>query len=117
MSKTLTRASAALCPHGAPVVLNGTGKLTINGVPVVTEADRASWSIAPGTCSHIKSNAHPDWSPCLNVISISGNATKLTVNGSPVMLEGVTWQTDALPTSDDTPLQQCAANQTLLTAM
>ncbi len=79
----LTTAASLQCPHGGSVVLTSSaGPVMAGGAPVVLLSDLAMVAGCPFTVG-------PAYQPCLTVRWMNG-ATQVAVNGTPVLLQGVT---------------------------
>ena len=73
-----------MCPHGIPgQVVPGSPRATVNGMPVATMADQFIIAGCPFTLPGGKPQ------PCVKVQWLVP-ATRLTVNGSPVILQSST---------------------------
>ena len=91
MAKVLTTDSILQCGHGGTVKTISTAKLKIDGKPVLILG-----SIGPvvqGCGTPVSSSSKP----CTTVTVSGGQAQKLRVGGSPVMLDTVTGTTDGNP--------------------
>lgn len=95
MPAVLTTASALQCVHGAKLITKPSQQqLTVDGNPVLVQADLMSATIAgcPNT------NAVAGETPCVAVTLISaGLAVNLSVGGQPVVLATAAGLTNATP--------------------
>ena len=97
--------------HGGSVSITSTAKLSVNGNPVLLKS-----GIVGKTVTGCKNNPPPIGdTPCLNVTSVTaGEATKLTVGGSGVMLDStLAGTTSGVPSG----LLKATAGQSKLTAI
>src|SRR5262245_43496529 len=97
MGNVLTAASDVECGHKRHVTVTGASKLTVGGSGVLVSAGVVGASVPPLSCSTKPSSSTK---PCSSVASIlpSSLATKLKVNGQPVVLDTLHGATDGNPT-------------------
>jgi hypothetical protein len=117
MGNVLTEATTLKCgpttaatPHGGTVVAATAALLTVQSKKVLVVDAGRSWSITAQTCG----DTGPNQKPCTKVNSITGTATRLTVNGKSVALAGVGGVTDGAPAGT---IVASAAIQALLRAV
>lgn len=122
MPKVLTTASTVLCDvflplplphHGGTVTTTSTAKLTVGGKPVLVASSLGPIPAPGGTpCATVVAAGE---TPCTAVVTVlpASVASKLTVGGSPVVLETLTGTTNGVPPG----ALSAAANQTTLTAV
>lgn len=118
MAAVLTQNSNVSCGHGGSVVATGTPKLTINGSPVLLRTGIAGRAVSVCTTPPASDAGGPTAKACLTVTAVdSGEASKLTVGGSGVMLATLTGKTDGM-VAKTTPqlLLSATAGQTKLVA-
>lgn len=82
MAKVLTTADSFECQYQGKVQASGAGKLVVAGNEVLTVVGVSNASVSG--CSPPGSPPPP---PCVTVASVSGQAAKLFVSGSPVLLD------------------------------
>jgi hypothetical protein len=112
MAGVLTTGSSITCAHKATGTPAGEAKLTVSGAKVLTKAGVPNWSFAP-SCTQKPTNAEPNKVPCTTMARQSGGESKkLTVGGSPVVLESITGTTNGKPVDS----VSASADQTKLTA-
>lgn len=119
MPGVLTTGSNVICGHGGTVATSGVSKLKVSGNPVLLKTGIMGQSVSGCKTPTVVPPPPPPSSPCHTVASvISGEATKLKVSGSPVMLETLTGTTDGI-VAGVTPqlLLSATAGQTKLTAV
>jgi len=113
MGAVLTQGSTLACGHGATGSASGNSKLKVSGSAVLTSAGTSGWSFVPASCSQQVTQATPNNNPCSQLSSQNGGKSqKLTVGGSPVILESIAGDTNGKPLSD----VKCTAGQSKLTA-
>jgi hypothetical protein len=104
MARVLTDVSSVDCGHGGRVTTQGETKLKVDGALVLLEPGIAGRSV--GACPVVDNSSGT--LKCKRVIAISaGRATKLRVNGRPVMLDTLAGGTDG--TAAGTPVQLLSA--------
>jgi hypothetical protein len=108
MANVLTEASVIGCGHGpGKVSVSGNGKLVVNDKPVLLKSGIHGKSVS--ACATQQTDKT---SPCKTASVTAGEATKLTVNNSPVMLDAtLAGTTNGNPVGTLT----AAANQNKLT--
>jgi hypothetical protein len=119
MPGVLTTGSSVICGHGGTVSTTGVPKLKVAGNQVLQKTGIMGQSISGCNTPTVVPPPPPPSSPCLVVASvITGEAIKLKVSGSPVMLETVTGTTSGV-VAGVTPqtLLSATAGQTKLTAV
>lgn len=119
MPGVLTTGSSVICGHGGTVSTTGVSKLKVSGNPVLQKTGIMGKSVSSCGTPTVVPPPPPPSSPCHTVVSvITGEAIKLKVSGSPVMLETVTGTTDGI-VAGVTPqtLLSATAGQTKLTAV
>jgi hypothetical protein len=89
---TCAATATAPAPHGGTVTGVTAARLRVDGGQVLVGVG-LPWSIAPGTCG----NTGPGQKKCTQVVSVTGTASKLRVDGHPVVLDGVGGVTDGAP--------------------
>ena len=88
MSKPLTNAGDVLCGHSGKAVLASTAKLKVSGQSVLLKTDIAGKPVSGCAIVLASDSGGVSDKPCLNVASVTaGEATKLKVNGVPVILD------------------------------
>jgi hypothetical protein len=108
-----------ICGHGGTLTTTGAPKLKVAGNPVLQKTGIMGQSVSGCITPIAPPPPGPPSSPCHTVASvITGEATKLKVSGSPVMLETLTGTTDGV-VAGTTPqtLLSATAGQTKLTAV
>ncbi|MFF3877191.1 hypothetical protein [Streptomyces sp. NPDC001978] len=113
MPAVLTTASKLVCVHGGELVVQAsTTALTVDGSPVLVQADLLAATVSRCT----NTNANLGQIPCAKVTSVTeGVSTSLTVGGGPVMLETARGLTNAVP-PQPVMWQVSTAGQSLLEA-
>jgi len=97
MAGVLTTGSTVGCGHGGTVSTSGAAKLKVSGNPVLLKTGIAGQAVSGCKTPLVVPPPPPPSSPCHTVASvITGEATKLKVNGSPVMLDTLTGTTDGV---------------------
>ena len=93
MPAVVTTGSTVQCSHRATVTLKASqSKLKAAGNPALVASDMAGATVV--ACPNIG----PGLKPCTTTLSVlTGLATKLSVDGQPVLLEGATGPTDSTP--------------------
>jgi hypothetical protein len=113
MGAVLTAGSTLACGHGATGSATGNSKLKVSGSTVLTSAGTSSWSFILANCTQKPTQAQPNNIQCSKLLSQNGGKSqKLTVGGSPVILESIAGDTNGKPKSD----VMCKAGQSKLTA-
>jgi hypothetical protein len=82
-------------PHGGTVLVPTTAPtplLRVNNRKVLVDAG-TPWLVAPGTCG----NVPPNQKKCTQVLSVADTASRLKVNGQPVVLDSSDGDTDGAP--------------------
>ena len=94
MPTVLTKSSKLACSHQGTVQVVATQqKLTVNGDAVLVMGDLEGKPISGCPVA-----VTPSTKPCLTVTSmLAGAATKLSVDGMPVLLDTATGLTDGVP--------------------
>jgi hypothetical protein len=117
MATALTTGSTIACPHGGTVSPSSSAKLSVSGQPVLLVNQVTSWSISP-SCS-VLTNPQAGTKQCQNAVSESGgDATKLTVGGTAVLLDAAQVQTDGMPPAPPAgPIMILTAGQAKLQAV
>jgi hypothetical protein len=94
LTKVLTTASTLACSHGGTLQVSPSQhQLTVDDHPALLQTD-----LLAATVSGCKTPATTSSKPCLKVASmLVGPATKLTVGGTPVVLETAQGLTDGVP--------------------
>ncbi len=113
MPNVLTAGGAIVCSHGAKVIPAPPpqAKLLIDGQPALVQPSLAPGTVVPGTCPN--NNPSLGLKACTTVTANAGMATKLVVDGKPVLLDTATGITDSTPPGT---LKVTSAGQTKLTA-
>src|SRR5687768_16706261 len=91
MPPVMTKSATVTCPHGIAVVVTGAPMLVVGNEEVLTAAgvEGAAVAACPGNQGAGK---------CTKCESVTtGKATKLEVNGSPVLLAGFAVSTNGVP--------------------
>jgi hypothetical protein len=98
MAKVLTLTSSVVCGHpGGKVTMTSVTKLQVNGSPVLLEDGIVLKGVTGCGTPPASDISGPTAKPCLTVSAITaGRATKLKVNGRPVMLETLKGSTDGM---------------------
>jgi hypothetical protein len=113
MGAVLTEGSILACGHGATGSASGNSKFKVSGSAVLTSAGTSGWSFVLASCTQQKTQATPNNNPCSQLSSQNGGKSrKLTVGGSPVILESIAGDTNGMPLTD----VKCTAGQSKLTA-
>lgn len=101
MAGVLTAASTVECGHSGAVSTSGESKLKVSGSGVLLKSGINSKSVS-SACSltdTTDSSGSPATLKCKTVTSVTaGEATKLKVSGSPVMLDSLAGGTDGMAT-------------------
>jgi hypothetical protein len=119
MPGVLTKGSNVTCGHGGTVVTSSPAKLKVNGQAVLLKDGIASKPVSGCTTPPASDPSGPTAIPCATVTSVDlGEATKLKVDGSAVMLETLAGKTDGM-VAKMTPqtLLSATAGQNKLTAI
>jgi hypothetical protein len=133
MPFVLTTASTVTCTHNGKVNVEGAKKLKVGGNAVLLEAGIDAKSISGCVTQDLDVSGVPKTRQCQHVASISraapvppppplppaitaGKATKLKVNGMPVMLDTLKGLTDGLDAAPPTMLAKADAGHTKLSA-
>jgi hypothetical protein len=115
MAGVLTTASTVDCGHGGKVETSGSAKLTVGGKGVLLEAGVTGMRVSAACSTQDKPDA--GMKKCTVVQAVSaGAARKLTVDGKPVLLEGLQGATDGLVAGAPQTLVSATAGQTKLAA-
>ncbi len=134
MPEVLTTASRITCTHGGTISPSGAAKIKVNGSPVILAAGVAGKPVPPGppappppppaTPCAVPTDPNTATKSCTSVISVTdGKASKLKVNGQPVLLQSLGGVTDGTgpkpPAPPPTPPNglSATANQSKLTAI
>lgn len=99
MGKAVATSDAIIqCIHQGVTSITSIGesKLTVNGKNIFTSI---SGSVNSLTCSQQPTTATPNNKPCSSFSITTGTASKLTVGGKPVVLQGDTGTSDGSPTN------------------
>lgn len=97
MTGVLTTGSNVVCGHGGTVSTSGAAKLKVSGNPVLLKAGIAGKSVSGCGTPPASDVSGPTAIPCSSVTSVAtGEATKLTMGGTPVMLDTLSGQTDGM---------------------
>lgn len=113
MAFVLTEGSNVTCGHGGTVSTTSRAKLKVRGDSVLLRNGIELRSVQPGTCSN-QQNYAQGLRKCSTVSTVvSGEARKLRVDGSAVMLETLHGATDGNPIGT----LHANANQDKLTAI
>ncbi|MFW5845071.1 MAG: hypothetical protein ACOCXJ_02485 [Planctomycetota bacterium] len=113
MPKVLTENGRCTCPHQGAVSLSaGQNRLLIDGGKALVQGDTLGAGIpavpppGPGRCT-VLTDPNTGAVSCTATISeLPGAATRLTVDGVPVLLETVTGQTNGTGTPPSPPPSQ-----------
>lgn len=119
MPGVITVGSNVTCGHAGTVATTGQAKLTINGNQVLLKDGILGKDVSSCATVAAADVSGPTAKPCLKVSAVnSGEATKLTIDGRPVMLETLAGTTDGMVTKvTPQPLLAAMANQMKLTAV
>lgn len=114
MPKVLTEASTITCAHQGTITFTASQQLLkINNQAVLLSSD-----IASGLVSNCQVKPSQTTKPCTKVVSlISGSATRLSVNGTPVLLETANGLTDGVTPVPSNTWSVQSAGQTKLDAV
>ncbi|HEX7245272.1 MAG TPA: hypothetical protein VF245_06895 [Solirubrobacterales bacterium] len=94
MAGVLTKASVVQCAEGAPASTGSDAKLTVSGAPVLTSAGIPGWTFV-GCPQSTKGGSAKS---CTGMVAQQGGGSqKLTVAGSPAVLETIAGKTDGAP--------------------
>lgn len=107
MGAVLTTASAVTCPSQGRVATTGHARLTVDGSPVLALDGIVGKEVAGCTVPTASGTT-----TCTSVLSASGTAAKLRVDGQAVALAALTGATNG-----STPKVSASAGQSLLTAV
>lgn len=110
MSNVLTENGEVKCGHQGKASVSGAPKLKVNGASVLLMEGVKSKSI--DGCK-TPDDTSKSTKPCKTVVSATGEATKLKVNGQGVLLDSLKGITDGTPTPT---LLSAQAGQTKLQA-
>jgi len=116
MSRVLTESSTVDCGHGGSVSVQGQSKLTVGGSAVLVQGGVTGKSVSALCATQDKPDS--GLKKCTTVASVTaGYATKLTIGGSPVVLDTLAGTTDGM-VGGTTPqtLLRATAGQSKLTA-
>jgi hypothetical protein len=108
MPGVLTTASEVKCANSGKAQTSGQSKLKVSGSPVLTLPGIVGKTISGCTIVDSTPNATVQ---CKSVVSASGTASKLKVNGAPVALDTLTGLSQGTP-----PALTATANQQKLKA-
>jgi hypothetical protein len=110
MAKVLIMSSNITCPHSpGKVTVSSSTKLTVNGSAALLKTSIAGKQV--GGCTNPTDNSGNK--TCTSVVAVTkGEATKLTFNNQPVMLDDLAGTTDGAKTNS----LSASANQSKLTA-
>lgn len=116
MAGVLTEDSRITCATGGTVSATGEAKLRVAGKPVLLLAGVAGKSV--GSCTTV-TDPNTGLKQCTAVSAVTGGqATKLTVGGTPVLLDTLAGNTDGIhPTAPTLATLSAQANQTTMTAV
>jgi len=100
MAKVLTEATNLTCPNNGTVSKSSSAKLRVSGHAVLLESQVPGWTIPgvpdPSACTQTDTSSGQV--PCTKVISVTaGQAAKLTVGGSKVLLDSLEATTNGVP--------------------
>jgi hypothetical protein len=118
MAAVLTTGSNVTCGHKGTVTVMSSAKLSVSGNSVLLKTGIASQPVSGCAIVPMPPPPGPVSKKCLTVTSVdSGEATKLTAGGKPVVLETLAGETDGVM-AGVTPqlLLSGTAGQTKLTA-
>jgi hypothetical protein len=112
MAYVMTTDGSTGCAHGGSALLPSNAKLKVSGAAVLLASDvTTNWSIAPG-CS--QTDTSKSMVVCTKFMSLSkGQSTKLTISGTPVVLDSFTGKTNGNPDQSTKP---ASAGQSKLSA-
>ncbi len=112
MPKVLTESSTLKCTSQGTVNLTaGQSKLKVDGSKVLVQGDLVGASISGCT---IVTDPNTGKKQCMTVVTVlSGTATRLKVDGKPVLLETAAGPTDGLAPAPETFSVQSAGQQKL----
>ncbi len=97
MPGVLTTGSNVSCGHGGTVGTSSSAKLKVSGNAVLLKTGIAMKSVSSCQTPPASDVSGPTAMKCTTVTSVdSGEATKLTAGGAPVVLETLTGQTDGM---------------------
>jgi len=114
VARVLTDVSSVDCGHGGRVSSVGESKLKVDGALVLLEAGIRSRSV--GACP-VVDDSNTSTVKCRIVTSVTaGRATKLRVNGRPVMLGTLAGGTDGKAAGTPVQLLRAGAGQSKLEA-
>jgi hypothetical protein len=97
MSKVITSAARITCAHqGTVSPVPSQRKLKIQSSPVLLAADLVGAPIAG--CTNLPTTTSPQNVPCTETIgATAGTSTKVTVDGTPVLLDSAQGSTNGSP--------------------
>jgi hypothetical protein len=96
MPAVLTSSSVIACLHqGTVKAVPSQSKLLVDGKPALVKADLAAAAVAG--CTNLPTPAAPSLKPCTTATGNRGDAMRLTVDGSPVLLDTAGGTTDSAP--------------------
>jgi hypothetical protein len=97
MPGVLTTGSNVTCGHAGTVTTSSTTKLKVNGQPALLKTGIESKSVSTCATPPASDPSGPTAQPCSSVSSVdTGEATKLTAGGKPVMIDTLTGKTDGM---------------------
>lgn len=108
MAQAMTTGSIIRCPDSGVFTLTSGAKLKVSGSPVLKASDFAQWTATGCT----QTNANASEVPCVSILALSGQLTKLKLGGAPAL------GSNASGTSNGTPKNTLSvqARQSKLTA-
>jgi hypothetical protein len=95
MAQVLDATAKVTCPHAAPLVMQAAAKLTVGGANGVLTQSSVEKASIPACTGH----PPPAGVICKKASVTSGQATKLAVNGDPVLLASLVAATNGTPTT------------------
>lgn len=119
MPKVLTESSSVKCAHQGTITFTASQqKLTVDGQAVLVTSDAMTGTVSNCLTVPVSPPQGPLQTPCLKVVSLSGGAAvKLTVDGTPVLLESAAGTTDGITPVPSNFWSVESAGQTKLDAM
>jgi len=100
MANVLTEETILTCPNKGVVSKSSKAKLRVGGSPVLLENQAPDWTIpvAPDPNACTQTNTQAGEKPCTKAVLVTmGQAAKLTVGGSKVLLDSLQATTDGVP--------------------
>ena len=93
MAQAMTTGSSIKCLDSGVFTLTSAAKLKVNGSAVLKASDSAQWTATGCT----QTNANASEVPCVSIVSLSGQLTKLKLGGAPALGSNATGTSSGTP--------------------